>query len=361
MAAASVAVTSPAHAPALTRSSAWRAATGRDCVHATSLGRKARWLATRSSSAVAGQQEEAWPDHAELIAEHAEQQRGKEAPESAKGADETRDRAGVFREVFRHQLEDGAVAESHQHRASEGADREGHHGRPREEEREQRHAAEDPREDLRAADPVGQPAAHGPHQRGEDDESGRAKSRVRRREAELRAQQRGQVNRERDEAAEGQEVEGAEQPGGGRAPKDRRHRGEGARAARLRRIPRQQEVRHGPGQEQCARAAEHHLPAKPCRHDRADEHRQRLPHRPQAIHAEGRALAGGGRPAGDEGRADRERRPSHADQERRDQERAVAAGQRHDKGGQRGEGEERREHEASAEAIRQDAHRQPRQ
>ena len=175
-------------------------------------------------------------------------------------------------------------------------------------------------------------------ERGEDDESGRAKSRVGRRETELRAQQRRQVNRERDEAAEGQEVEGAEQPGGRRAPEDRRHRGEAAGATRLRRIPRQQEVGHRPGQEQRARAAEHRLPAKTCRDDRTDEHGQRLPHRAQAIDAERRALAGGGRPAGDERRADRERRPGHADEERRDQERAVAARQRHEEGGQRREG-----------------------
>ena len=334
IAAASVAVTSAAHAPALTRSSAWRAATGRDCVHATSLGRKTRWLATRSSERGGGQQEEAGPDHAELIAEHAEQQRREEAAESAKSAHETRDRAGVFRKVLRHQLEDRAVAQPHQHRASQGADREGHHRRPREEEREQRHAAEDPREDLRTADPVRQPAAHRPHERGEDDEPGRAKARVRWRESELRAQQRRQVNREGDEAAEGQEVEGAEQPGGGRAPEDRRHRGEAAGATWLRRIPRQQVVGDRPGQEQCARTAEHRFPAKPCRDDRTHEHGQRLPHRAQAIDTEGGALAGGGRPAGDEGRAHRERRPGHADEERRAEERAVAAGQRHDKGGQ---------------------------
>ena len=61
-----------------------------------------------------------------------------------------------------------------------------------------------------AADPVCQPPTNGPHERGEHDESGGAESRVRRREAELRAQQRRQVNRERDKAPKGQEIEGVE-------------------------------------------------------------------------------------------------------------------------------------------------------
>ena len=201
----------------------------------------------------------------------------------------------------------------------------------------------------------------GPHQRREHDEAGRAESGVGGRQAELRAQQRRQVDRERDEAAERQEVEGAEQPRGRRAPQDRGHRGDGGGTAGLRGIPRQQEVDDRPGQEQRAGAAKHRLPAKAGRHHRADEDGQRLPHRPQAVDAEGRALPGRRRPARDERRADREGRSGHADEERRHEQRAVAAGQRHDERGERREGEERREDEASAEPIRQHAHRQPRQ
>ena len=264
-----------------------------------------------------GQQEEPGPDDAELIAEHAEQQRREEPAQPAERADEAGDRAGVFREVLRHQLEDGAVAQSHQHRAPERADRERHHRRPRQEQREQRDAAEDPRQDLGAADPVRQPSADGPHQRGEHDESRRAESGVRGRQAELRAQQRRQIDRERDEAAECQKVEGAEQPGGRRAPQDRRHRGDRRRTTGLRRIPREQEVGDGPTKEQRAGAAKHRFPAQACGDHRADEDGQRLPHRPQPVDAEGRALPSRRRPAGHEGRADRERRSRHADEKRR--------------------------------------------
>ena len=354
-------MTSAAHAPALTRSSAWRAAIGKRLRPRDVAGTEDALVGRAHQQRRPGQQEEAGPDRAELIAEDAEEQRREEPSESAKGADEAGHRAGVFREVLRHQLEDGAVAEPHQHRASQGADRERHHGRPRQEQREQGHAAEDPREYLGAADPVCQPSADGPHERGEDDESGGAESSVGRSEAELRAQQRRQVDRERDETAEGQEVEGAEDPGSRRTPQDRNHRGDGSGTARLRGIPRQQEVRHRPGQEQRARAAKDHFPAKAGRDDRSDKDSKRLTHRPQAVNAEGGALASRRGPTRDEGRAHCEGRPGHADEERRDEERAVAAGQRHDEGGERGEGEERREHEASAEAIRQHAHRQPRQ
>ena len=53
MAAARQAVTRVAHAPALTRSKAWRAVTGRERVHSTSRGRKTRSFANRRARAVA--------------------------------------------------------------------------------------------------------------------------------------------------------------------------------------------------------------------------------------------------------------------------------------------------------------------
>ena len=266
-----------------------------------------------------------------------------------------------LREMFRHQLEDGAVAQPHQHRASERADRERDHGRPRQEQREQRDAAEHPREDLGAADPVGQPSADGPHERREHDESSGSEAGVGGSQAELRPQQRRQVDRERDEAAEGEEVEGAEQPGGRLAAQHRGHRGNRGGTHGLRRIPRQQEIRDRPSDEHCARTLEHRFPAKAGRHYRADEDGHRLPHRPQSVHAEGRALPGRRCPSGNEGGAHREGRSGHADQERRHEQRGVAVSQRNGEGSQRGKDEERREHQASAEAIRQHAHRQPRQ
>ena len=246
MAAASVAVTRPAHAPALTRSSACRAATGRDSVHATSPGRKTRWLASAQQQRGRGQQDEPGPDDAESIEEDAEQQGREEPAQASERADETGHRAGVLREVLRHQLEDGAVAQPHQHRAPERADRERHHGPPRQEQREQGDTAEHPREDLGAADPVRQPSADRPHQRREHDESSGSEAGVGGSQAELRPQQRRQVDRERHEAAEGEEVEGAEQPGGRLAAQDRDHRGDRGGTPGLRRIPRQQEVRRPP-------------------------------------------------------------------------------------------------------------------
>ena len=308
-----------------------------------------------------GQQQESWPDDAEPIVEDAEQERREEPAQTAEGADEAGHRAGVFWEVLRHQLEDGAVPQSHQHRAPERADRERHHRRPRQEQREQRHSSEDPRQDLRAANPIRQPPAERAHERGEHDEPCRAQSGVGGRQAELRAQQRRQVDRERDEAAECQEIEGAEQPGGGRAPQDRGHRGDRGGTPGVRGIPRQQEVGDRPGQENRAGAAKYHLPAQAGRDHGAGEDRQRLPHRPQPVDAEGRALASRRGPAGHERGADREGRSGHADEERRDEERAVTAGHRHDERGERREREERREDEASAESIGQHAHRQPRQ
>ena len=177
----------------------------------------------------------------------------------------------------------------------------------------------------------------------------------------LRPQQRRQVDRERDEATECQEVEGAEQPGSRRTPQDRRHRGDRGGAAGHRGIPRQQEVRQRPDQEQRAGAAKHHLPAKAGRHQRADEDSQRLSHRPQPVDAEGRALPRRRRPAGHERGADREGRSGHADEKCGHEQRGVAGGQRHDEGGERREREQCREDEAAAEAIRQHAHRQSRQ
>ena len=142
----------PARAPGARRPAATR-------VHATSPGRKTRWLATRSSERGRDSSTKPGQMHAEPVAEHAEQQRREEAAEAAERADQAGDRAGVLREVLRHQLEDGAVAQPQQRRAAERADRERHHRRPRQQQREQRDAAEDPRQHLRAADPVGQPAA----------------------------------------------------------------------------------------------------------------------------------------------------------------------------------------------------------
>ena len=80
-----------------------------------------------------GQQQEPGPENAESIAEDAEQQRREEPTEPAEGANEAGYGAGVFREALRHQLEYGAVAESHEHRAPERTDGERHHGRPRQE------------------------------------------------------------------------------------------------------------------------------------------------------------------------------------------------------------------------------------
>ena len=117
--------------------------------------------------------------------------------------------------------------------------------------------------------------------------------------------------------------------------------------------------RRPPNQGGSRRCPKHHFPAKAGRYHRADEDSQRLAHRPQAVDAEGRALPSRRGPAGYERRADREGRPGHADQERRAEQRAIAAGQRNNEGGQRREREQRREDEASAESIRQHAHRQP--
>jgi hypothetical protein len=81
-------------------------------------------------------------------------------------------------------------------------------------------------------------------------------------------------------------------------------------------------VRHCPGQQQRAGGAEHHLPPEAGRHHRADEDGQRLPDRPEAVDTERRALARRRGPAGDEGRAHREGRSGHADEERRHEQRA---------------------------------------
>ena len=272
---------------------------------------------------------------AEPIVEDAEQERREETAETAEGTDEAGHRAGVLWEVLRHQLEDGAVPQSHQHRAPERANRERHHGWPRQEQGEQRHSSEDPRQDLRAANPIRQPPAERAHERGEHDEPCRAQSGVGGRQAELRAQQRGQVDRKRDEAAECQEIEGAEQPRRGRAPQDRGHRGDGGGTCGVRGIPRQEEVRDRPRQEHRAGAAKDHLPAQPSRDHGPGEDRQRLPHRPQPVDAEGRALASRRGPAGHERGADGEGRAGHPDEKRRHEERAITAGQRHGECGER--------------------------
>ncbi len=63
------------------------------------------------------QEHEPWPDGAQLVAKHTEQQRWKESAEAAQRADETGDRARVLRKVLGHELEHRAVAQPQQHRA----------------------------------------------------------------------------------------------------------------------------------------------------------------------------------------------------------------------------------------------------
>ena len=202
------------------------------------LGRKTRWLAARSTSAVADKKRKPGQIAPSRSRKTPSSSGGKNPPRPPSAPTSPVTVPVSFGKVLRHELEDRAVAEAHQQSAPERADRERHHRRPRQQQREQGHAAEHPRQHLRAADAVRQPPADGPHQRREHDESGRAQSRIRGSQAELRAQQCRQVDREGHEAAEGQEVEGAEQPGRRRAPQDRHHRGDRRRSAGMWRIPR---------------------------------------------------------------------------------------------------------------------------
>jgi hypothetical protein len=79
----------------------------------------------------------------------------------------------------------------------------------------------------RATPPKTHESTCAPHERGEHDEARRAKAGVGGREAELRSQERWQIDREGDEPAKRQEVESAEQPRGRGTAKHRQHRGDG--------------------------------------------------------------------------------------------------------------------------------------
>ena len=183
-----------------------------------------------------GQQEESGPQDAEPIAKHAKQQRREEATETTERAHQSGDCTGVPGKSLGNQLEDGAVAQPEQHRAGQGSHREGNDRRPHQQQRTRRDAAEHPRQDLRPPDPIRQPAADRPHQGCEDDEPGRPESGVGRHEMKLRPQQRRQVDREGDESAEGQEVEGPEQPRRRLPLQQRDHRADAGGTRRLRRI-----------------------------------------------------------------------------------------------------------------------------
>ena len=202
--------------------------------------------------------------------------------------DEPRDGPGLGGEPLGDQLEHRVVAQAHQRGARECPDRERNHRRPRQEQREDGDAREHPGEDLRPADAVGEPAANRAHRGGQHDEAGRAEARVSGSQTELRTQERGQIDRERDEAAEGEEVERSEEPGDGRSPKHPHHRAHACRTHRSRRIARERREHERPDEKYQARAAKHRLPAVRARHDRPAEHGERLSQRTQAVDASSR-------------------------------------------------------------------------
>lgn len=155
----------------------------------------------------------------------------------------------------------------------ERADCERHHGRPGQQERKQRNAAEDPGQYLGAANPISQPATERSHERRQDDEASRAEACVSRCKAELRPQQRRQVDREGDEAAKRQKVKRPKQPGRRRVPQDRGHGGNRGGTSGLRRVAGEGDVDDGPDQQERARAAKDGLPPPPRGHNRTNEDR----------------------------------------------------------------------------------------
>ena len=112
----------------------------------------------------------------------------------------------------------------------------------------------------------------------------------------LRPQQRRQVDREGDESAEGQEVEGTEQPRRRLPLQQRDHRADAGGTHRLRRIAGHERVQRCPEQQPARDAPKDSGPAEHPRGHRPAEHRERLAERAEPVEAERGALPGGRRP-----------------------------------------------------------------
>ena len=293
---------------------------------------------------------------------HAKQQRREESAEPAERADQSGHGSGIARESFGHELEHGAIPESEQRRATERADGEGDHRRPRQQQREAGDTAEHPRQHLRAADAIGQPAAERPHHRREHDEARGAKSGVARGQSELRcaaaSADRLRTRRSRRRS------------GSRRRRATTRPALHAARAASRRRRP------GAPPSARCARATRRRQPRPTARRRRPGTppsiRTGPRPPRRRTPRATGRTGRGrtcrapfpgsrGGVHRDTNADADRKRRTGEPDEECRCQERRVARGQAYRPRRRRGHREQRREHHAAAKTIRQHAHRQSRE
>ena len=161
---------------------------------------------------------------------------------------------------------------------------------------ERHDAEEDAGEHARAADAVGEPAADRAQERGEHDEPGGAEPGVGGRKAERVLQERRQVDRERDESAEGQEVEEREDPGEPLTAEDREHFRDPRAPPGPGSVPGQKSEHHRPEEQQHGEPAKDRGKPDPGAERGPQKHGGGLADRPQPVESQRGALTLGRRP-----------------------------------------------------------------
>ena len=177
-------------------------------------------------------------------------------------------------------------------------------------------------QDRGAAPAVGERAADRPHHRRQDDEARRAHGGVPAFQPEGVDEERREIDRNRHEAAEGQEVEQAQHPGGRLLQRDepRGHRDDRTWPGR---IPPEEEDEHAHRQHDRHEHPEGERPAERAGHRRRHQRSDSGPDVPHAVDAERHALPRGREPARDERHPNREDRPCHPEDERHAQQQAY--------------------------------------
>ncbi len=295
-----------------------------------------------------------------MVAKEAEDQRRKEPAESSHGSDQARHGRRRRRKVLRHELEDGAAADAEQGRAAERADGERHHRVPHHEERERDQCGEHAREHARSSEVIREDPAERPQQRGHHHEPRGPQSRIGQRERELVAQERGQVHREGDETAEGQEVERREHPRDPLGGENRQCGPEGRGPRGARGVAGGRGKDRCPGQAEDGDAIEDRVAPEGRRCDGPEKDGRRVADIAQPVNAQGGSLRAGREPARAEADADGERRACESEQEGRGEQTRVGVRGWNQRCRDGHPDEQQRKHDPPAEPIRQQSGRKPR-
>ena len=148
---------------------------------------------------------------------------------------------------------------------------------------------EHPHEQARTANTVGDPPADGAHGRGEDDEPGGSHAGVLQAEAKMTLQQRGQIDAQGHEAAEGDEVKEGQRPGHALVRQDSGDMAQWRGAGRdgiARACPEDQRPHEAGG----AKEPEHRFPGEGLRQSGREEDGNRLADIARAKDTEGQSL-----------------------------------------------------------------------